>query len=295
MPCLEITTMVGCPLKCTYCPQDQLRAGYGKNEKYLSLENFKLILSKIPHYVRIDFSGMAEPWANPDATAMLAHTLEKDFNIAVYTTLYGITIDDAERIIALLTKHAKQIEVICLHLPDKNGNMRGYRHSSEYETVLSAFLKLAKSGMLRRFEVMTMDKGGSVHPQLHDLVHSLPAWSGHTRAGSLNTTDIGPQPVGSTPRHSSPVSCSFTPFYDHNVLLPNGDVVICCMDYSMKHKIGNLIEGDYFSLFASRGMAELHAENTKPGYSEKSICKSCNRAVRYGLASEHRQFWSVSR
>lgn len=65
-------------------------------------------------------------------------------------------------------------------------------------------------------------------------------------------------------RSLTPVSCGFTPFYDHNVLLPNGDLVICCMDYSIKHKIGNLIEGDCFSLFASRGMAELHAENTKP-------------------------------
>ena len=45
MPSLEITTMVGCPLKCTYCPQDQLRGTYGQNEKYLSFENFKLILS----------------------------------------------------------------------------------------------------------------------------------------------------------------------------------------------------------------------------------------------------------
>src|SRR5271169_3052980 len=103
MPCLEITTMVGCPLKCTYCPQDQLRETYGKNEKYLSFENFKLILSKIPPYVRIDFSGMAEPWANPEATAMLAHTLEKGFNITIYTTLYDITAGDAENILALLT------------------------------------------------------------------------------------------------------------------------------------------------------------------------------------------------
>jgi hypothetical protein len=29
------------------------------------------------------------------------------------------------------------------------------------------------------------------------------------------------------------------------------------MDYSVKHNICNLIEGDYFSLFSSRGMAEL--------------------------------------
>jgi len=310
MPCLEITTMVGCPLKCTYCPQDELRGTYGQNEKYLSCENFKLILSKVPHYVRIDFSGMAEPWANPEATAMLAHALEQGFNIAIYTTLYGIDAEEAERIIALITKYAKQIEVLCLHLPDQNGNMRGFKYSAEFETVLGAFIKLGKSGMLRRFEAMTMDKGGGVHPQLSNLVRSLPSqsgrlrrlfrslplprWSGHTRAGSLDTSAIGDQPIEQTPHHTTPVSCGFTPFYDHNVLLPNGDVVICCMDYSVKHKIGNLIEGDYFSLFASRGMAELHAENTKPGYSDKTICKSCSRAVRYEIVPDRRQFWQAS-
>ena len=315
MPSLEITTMVGCPLKCTYCPQDQLRGTYGQNEKYLSFENFKLILSKVPQYVRIDFSGMAEPWANPEATSMLAYTLEQGFNVAIYTTLYGIEVEEAERIIAHITKHAEQIEFLCLHLPDQNGNMRGFRYSAEFETVLRAFIKLGKSGVLRKFEAMTMDKGGAVHPQLRNLVHSLPRprsrrlrglfrsrlfrslprWSGHTRAGSLDTSAIGNQPVEQTLRHATPVSCSFTPFYDHNVLLPNGDVVICCMDYSVKHKIGNLIEGDYFSLFSSRGMAELHAENTKPGYSDKTICKSCNRAIRYEITPDQRQYWLPSR
>jgi hypothetical protein len=65
------------------------------------------------------------------------------------------------------------------------------------------------------------------------------------------------------------------------------------MDYSVKHKIGNLLEGDYFSLFASKGMAELHAENTKPGFSDKSICKSCSRAQRYELVGQEKKFWEV--
>lgn len=295
MPCLEITTMVGCPLKCTYCPQDELRGTYGKNEKYLSLENFRAILAKVPHYVRIDFSGMAEPWANPDATAMLRHALERGYNISVYTTLYGISVQEADEIIGLLTKHAKQVEVLCLHLPDQNGNMRGFKPSAEFDSVLAAFVRLGNSKMIARFEAMTMDKGGEVHPQLRKTISALPGWAGHTRAGSLDTAEIGTQPVETTPHYTSPVTCGFTPFYDHNVLLPNGDVVICCMDYSLKHKIGNLIDNDYFSLFGSPGMAQLHAENTKPGYSDKSICKSCSRAVRYELASEQRQFWRTSR
>ena len=135
-PTLEITTMIGCPLKCTFCPQDLLRAKYGKQEKYLSFENFKLIVSKLPGYVRIDFSGMAEPWANPDATAMLVHALEQGFNIALYTTLYGMKEQDAPVVVEMLARRAHQVEVICIHLPDADGNMRGFRNSPEYAHAL---------------------------------------------------------------------------------------------------------------------------------------------------------------
>ena len=71
------------------------------------------------------------------------------------------------------------------------------------------------------------------------------------------------QAIESLPCHAQPVTCSYTPFYDQNVVLPNGDVLLCCMDYAMKHRIGNLIEGDYFSMFALDAMSTLRAANTK--------------------------------
>src|ERR1700722_16200887 len=127
MPTLEITTMVGCPLMCTFCPQTGLKAAYKKNknrkdrnQKYQSFNNFKRILDKVRKHLRIDFSGMAEPWANPECTEMLRCTLESAFKVAVYTTLSGMTEDDAEIVVGLLRKHKEQVEVICLHLPDSN-------------------------------------------------------------------------------------------------------------------------------------------------------------------------------
>ena len=99
MPSLEFTLMVGCPLKCTFCPQDRLRGIYGKNTKYLSLQDFKTILGKVPKHVRVDFSGMAEPWANPDATAMLRHTLHAGYSVAIYTTLYDMPPEEREAVV----------------------------------------------------------------------------------------------------------------------------------------------------------------------------------------------------
>src|SRR5690606_11786634 len=43
-PKMELTTMVGCPLMCTFCPQDNLRTKYGKATKYMRPEDLSHIL-----------------------------------------------------------------------------------------------------------------------------------------------------------------------------------------------------------------------------------------------------------
>ena len=282
MPVLEITTMAGCPLSCSFCPQDKLKSAYGKGNKYLALEQFKAVLRKIPPHVQIDFSGMSEPWANPEATEMLSHALQRGHSIAVYTTLYGMTLDDADRTIDLLSAHRERIKIFCLHLPDRAGNMRGWKHSSEHETVLKKFLDFGKRGILRKFEAMTMDEHGAVHKDLEHLGITLGKWTGISRAGSLDVAAIGGQKLHHSPRNANPVSCASTPDYDHNVMLPNGDVVLCCMDYSLKHVIGNLFEQDYEELFASAEMDRIRAGNAAAGYSKCTICKSCDNVLQHG-------------
>jgi len=293
MPTLEITTLIGCPLKCAFCPQDKLRESYGDGERRLSFENFKTILAKIPDYVRIDFSGMSEPFAiGASAVEMIRHTLERGYSIALYTTLVGLHQPAADVVIELLTAHASQVEVLCLHLPDANGNMRGFRYGPIYEKVLDRFIKFGGSGVLSRFEMMTMDRSGRVHPDILNIA-KLSDWQGLSRAGTLAAGDIGQQQVEETPRHTTPVGCSFTPFYDQNVLLPNGDVLLCCMSYDGKHKLGNLLEGDYWSLFTSPGMSSLRHENQNFGWSERSACRSCSRATRYDVPADKRQTWAI--
>jgi Iron-sulfur cluster-binding domain len=184
----------------------------------------------------------------------------------------------------LLTTHV-------VHLPDANGNMRGFKPTKSYRSALGAFteLKINDTELAPRMEFMTMDDQGRTRDW-----HGTPLvpWHGNTRAGSLDATAIGEQPVEHTPHHEVPVSCSFTPFYDQNVMLPNGDVVLCCMDYSLKHKLGNLITGDYYDLFASPVLAHLHAENMKHCHSD-TICKKCTRARRHVLIDNHHHFWEV--
>ena len=287
MPTLEITTMIGCPLRCTFCPQDALKDAYGHGDKSLSLANFRIILDKVPRHVRIDFSGMAEPWANPSATDMLEHALIRGFQVAVYTTLSGMSMNDATRVIGFMDRYGTQFEEVVIHVPDASGNMRGWRNSDEYGRVLDRFVALQQRGphRSRRVYVMTMDASDRVHQDLH-LRHRgvrFERWEGHSRAGSLDPAMAERVGAQSARHHECAVSCASTPFYDQNVLLPNGDVVLCCMDYSLKHTIGNLLRQDYSDLFLSPQLTRLRADNARPEFSKCSICKSCHNVVTYRL------------
>lgn len=280
-PTLEITTMIGCPLMCNYCPQDNLREAYGKDSpKYMALETFKVAVSKIPANTRIDFSGMAEAWVNPEATKMLAHALEKGHAVAVYTTLYNWSIETANQVIELFEKYRSQVEVFSIHFPDEYGNMKGWKYNDEWVAVFHLMtITVQRLGI--KLEAMTMSDHGKIHPDLQHLGIQLYNWFGHDRAGSLNKEQVKEQPINFIDRHEKPVRCSKTINYDQHVLLPNGDIVLCCMDYDNKHILGNLLVDSYEDLFTGEGMIRLLRENIKPCYSSESLCKSCTDATYY--------------
>lgn len=267
--------MVGCPLMCNFCPQDNLRKSYGDRTKYLQVADLEVMLDKLPGNTRIDFSGMAEPWANPDCTDMLKLTLEKGFTVAIYTTLHKMK--DAQEVVRLLEKHNSQVEVVMLHLPDANGNMKGWKVSDEWKEALKIIsqMKLACG-----IGAMTMDGSGLSHPELQSTVRRLAGWQGHTRAGSLDVMQVKGQAVSLTPMNVFSLTCASSPFYDRNVLLPNGDVVLCCMDYNLKHIIGNLMEQTYDEVFQNEQFLKLVKLNEDTKFSKYSICKSCGNVRR---------------
>jgi hypothetical protein len=274
-PVMELTTMIGCPVMCTFCPQDNLRDNYGKDIKYMQPMDLITVLAKLPKNTRIDFSGMSEPWANPACTTMLETVLYMGFKVAIYTTLYGMT--DPDKVRPLLESHPDQVEVIMLHLPDSNGNMKGWKPTTEW---MNAFEVMIKTQVPCGIGAMTMDKSGVVHEFLHPYVKQLAGWQGHTRADSLDPEQVKGQALSVTPRNEFALTCRSTPFYDRNVLLPNGDVVLCCMDYNLKHVIGNLLKQTYEEIFAGEQLAEIIKMNEAAGFDKCSICKSCENVTR---------------
>jgi organic radical activating enzyme len=151
-PVMELTTMIGCPVMCTFCPQDNLRTNYGDDTKYMQPMDLLAVLVKLPKNTRIDFSGMSEPWANPACTTMLEMVLYMGFKVAIYTTLYGMT--DPESVRTVLEQHPDQVEVIMLHLPDANGNMKGWKNSDEWQDTVIGSGVVQKN--IRNCQLLTM-------------------------------------------------------------------------------------------------------------------------------------------
>jgi radical SAM protein with 4Fe4S-binding SPASM domain len=112
------------------------------------------------------------------------------------------------------------------------------------------------------------------------MVGRLAGWRGHTRADSLPVEQIGAQDISITPRNDFPLTCASTPFFDRNVLLPNGDVVLCCMDYNLKHVIGNLLTQTYDEIMNGEKLAQIIKWNEEEGFNKCSICKSCENVRR---------------
>lgn len=267
---MELTTMIGCPLMCTFCPQDNLRTEYGNNTKYMQPMDLMTVLAKLPKDTRIDFSGMAEPWANPACNTMLEMVLYLGFDVAIYTTLYGM--NNPQAVKKVLESHPNQVKVVMLHLPDNNGNMKGWKPTQEW---MNAFEIMSTLNVPCGVGAMTMDKNGDVHEFLKPYVGKLAGWQGHTRADSLDTKQVEGQAVSITPMNTFPLTCASSPFYDRNVLLPNGDVVLCCMDYNLKHVIGNLFTQKYDEIMNGEKLAEIIKMNEADGFNKCSICKSC--------------------
>ena len=249
---LEITTHIGCPIDCVDCPQKLLRSKY-KGRKTMSFEDYKKAIDKVPKGTRIDFSGMCEPFVNKSCADMILYAAEKGFPLALYTTLQGATMKDYERL-----KNVKY-EVVTIHLPDAEGRSH-FVITDEYLEVL------------HKWETNNYSCHGSVHDAVKNYMkpyRNLITFM-HDRAGNVECRphiDIEPNRMLRCVTSGTAMN--------HNVLLPNGDVLMCCMDYGYTGKFGNLFEQEYEEVLNSDVACAMRATLDEG----ESICRHCANAI----------------
>ena len=261
MPTLEITTKIGCSMNCSYCPQTKIIKAFTARSDIMemSLDIFKKCIDKLPQEVVIDFSGMCEPWLNQQCTNMLLYAYERGHDITVFTTLVGMTKDDFRRI-----KHVP-FKSFWIHLPSEK-KLENIPVTKDYLDLLKIVFEELKNK--KDMKVSFHIRGENPHPEVKKILgDAIQQKKISTRAKNVNTDGIE-QPK----RKKSKIVC--TRGLSYNELLPNGDVSLCCMDYGMKHILGNLLESDYESLFESEEFKKITRGLTDE--KEDILCRYCD-------------------
>lgn len=248
MHVLEITTRIGCKVACSYCPQQSLVNSYRQRSNIyeMSLDTFKKCIDKLPRDTVITFSGYSEPCLNQEYINMISYAHDCNFKIRLFTTTRGI----AKKDINIFKKIPFHFFVV--HLPDNQGFTR-INPDDQYFSIIDELISCIPN--ISFMFTKCQNSSDDIHPTVKNYLNNKRRFIYnhvmHVRCGNVDIEGLAPHRIKG-PIHS----CVRL---KRNVLLPNGDVCLCCMDFGQKHVIGNLLSSEYEELFKSEKYLEVLA------------------------------------
>ncbi|MFV0518771.1 MAG: radical SAM protein [Lachnospirales bacterium] len=229
-----ITTKIGCPINCKYCPQDTFVKAYSKRDNpvmELSLENFKKMLENIPKHVIVSFTGFVEPFANKRCIDMIMYALDEGYIVRVFTTLYNVSIEDYMKF-----KDHENLKTIDIHLPDSNYNTQ-FDITEDYLKTLKYVVD--NPPKYARFWTSCLGVTSRTRDEIKDIisVHGNPINSIHGLVYDNNLSHKGAKLKCNR-------DCSRIDNEKAGVgmILPNGEIFACTQDWELQNYIGNIFE-----------------------------------------------------
>jgi hypothetical protein len=171
---------------------------------------FSLILDKLPRNTTCTFSGFCECFLNTKCATFIKEAYNKGFEVVLYSTLIGFTLEDTYLLKGIKYKHCT------IHAPDSTNFIYDYQKWwKQYQLFV---------GMGVPHNLMALGPTQIPGVKLFDA---------HSRAGEAFTEQT---------YKSEPLECPICGNHqlNNNIVLPNGDLILCCMDYSLSYKLGNL-------------------------------------------------------
>jgi hypothetical protein len=207
---------------------------------------------------------MSEPFLNKECTKMILYAFSKGHRIFLCTTMVGMKKEDLQVILNRVFKADKGCTII-LHLP-ANEKIENIKVDKEYLECLTAILEA-------NVTVEYHHHGNKVNRKIAKklkLMEIAPIFiKPKLRAGNLMIKGVPVQK-----RKLGKLSC-----YRHNLdgfmVLPDGRVVLCCMDYSIKHFMGNLVTSSYQSIRDGKENRLIN-ESLLDDRKEDILCRYCH-------------------
>ncbi len=269
-PGLDITTNIGCTVDCKFCPQSLLLSKYFEKDKFrthmMSVETFQICIDKLPEDGIIVFGGMAEPFLNPNCLDMLKIAVNSGKNVELYTTLEKTDMGIVKQLVDL------PLDFVNIHVADRKGYAKINNKSEEYYQKLEYVLNSFKADGITPFvtacssqtlpDIRIQELCSRVEINLH--------WDMSDRAGALNDDALS-----SSEYKSGKLRCrTSNNTLLRNVLLPDGTVLSCHMDYGMRHIFGNLLEQSYDEI-ANGTEISMIREGLNGNEMNDILCRKC--------------------
>ena len=241
---IEFTIQTGCPVMCDFCPQDLFIKRYGHHEKF-TIDNFKLALLNLQNSTikTIQFSGFSEPLYHKNISDFIRLSIDSGFEVEIHTTLKGFNSEQIEKVKNLPIKWYISVQPINMH------NRKGLRDEEAWNNIKSFLgiefnnkaifrcvnLNLSKEQKIKlNKKVKKMGIKNIIYPNFE------------TRAGNITRNSIN--------KFGKKLLCknNMTP-----VILPNGDIALCCMDFGLNHIIGNIFNDSFKNILLSDSLQKI--------------------------------------
>jgi len=239
---VEFTTSIGCINNCLFCPQTLFVKRYfdlfGRNApRMLTYTNFCRILKKIPKRCTVVFSGESEPFQNPRCTDMVLTAHRAGHPVIICTTLVGLSTANISKILKTVSFQGKEPKFF-VHIPSQ-GKLENIKVTHEYLQTLNYLLT---SRIPIDFHYHGKIPCVQVARPIRQAGYKLTRLQLISRANNINGGNIS-----NVRRKRGKLDCHVIRMKRH-VVLPNGAVILCCMDFGLQHVLGNILSSSFSSI-----------------------------------------------
>ena len=264
---LEFSLYVGCSIGCDYCPQNELNKKC--STKYMSFEDYKKYLSTVPkNNVYLVYAGFCEPLLYDDLENVVKYSYDNGYNILCASTLPTLNENNVE--LFLTEKYWKGRTV---HLKDSHMNQKHF--GDKYYEFLSRYLKQVRDQSDKTKEYKFSFLAENLDEKILAI---LKEYNLEEMLSPLTPYQRIDAPVKSkniiTPEYKSGrIYCSEN-FYRKQMVVPGGDVVMCCMDVQKKHILGNLSSMSYNDIHKGEEYKKI-----MKGFNDESLNTICRKCI----------------
>ena len=255
-PSVQITSAMGCPVGCEYCPQSTLSENRAGRKHSLEAVDFEKYLQNIPLDTLLRWTGYSEPILAKEFPEMVSCAHKKGYKQLISTTLVG-----PRRCLDFLEVFPGFIH-FNFHLQDMDNKMPGLIVNGKYiDTFKRIFTAQLKRARLNPLKITIQCWGRAFHPLISKAIDECASECSYsneeieqmTRISDLLSSRSGKANVSAFRRKAlkkySQNDLSYIYFcgkksLSNPVLLPNGELNICCDNYSLEGIKGSLSDSN---------------------------------------------------